>query len=122
MCVCVCVCVVLGNEQLEGVSASVCATNRAITVAKDRAARAKLGCKSLWETLGRLVGEREGIRAQLEAVGRERERGERQREQYKKKMSLHRERVSQAEKSSHAHLELASLLTKKQQLEQESSI
>jgi hypothetical protein len=107
-----------GNERLEGVVARVCAANRAITVARDESSRAGLRCRELGESLARLAGEREEMRTQLEAVGRERERGERQKEEYVAKMAALRRRVSQAEEDTSAYQELARLLAKKQQMEQ----
>ena len=111
---------VAGNERLERVSACVCATNRAITVARDNAAQAGLRCRALEESLMKLVREREEMRTHLEAVRRERERGEIQTEEYVRKMAVHTESVSQAEEGGTAHQELARLQTKKQELEQKS--
>ena len=100
----------------------MCATNRAITVAKYEAAQANLRCRSLEQSLTRLVGEREETRAQLEAVGQERERAQRQRESYRRKMELHRERVSRAEENCRAHQELAALQARKLELERKSTL
>ena len=112
--------VVTGSERLEGVVACVCAANRAITVARDDSSQAGLRCRELGESLARLAGEREEMRTQLEAVGREGERGERQREEYVAKMAALRRRVSQAEENTSAYQKLARLLAKKQQMEQKS--
>ena len=102
------------------VAACVCAANRAITVAQDRAARAGLRCQVLEVRLSGAVREREEVRRQLERVAEERERGERQREKYMNKMALYRERVAQAEKESEANKQLADIQAKKQQLEEKS--
>ena len=109
-----------GNARLEGVVASVCATNRAITIARDESSQAGLRCRGLEESLAWLAGEREELRGQLEVVGRERERGERQREGYVAKMAAHRRRVSLVEENTVIHQELAKLQAKKQEMEQKS--
>ena len=101
-------------------SASVCAANRAVTVARDESSQASLRCRGLEESLVNLVREREEMRRELEVVGRERERGEREREEYMAKMSAHRDRVSLAEENTSSHQELAKLLAKKRELETRS--
>lgn len=65
-----------------------------------------------------LVREREEMRRELEAVGRE--RGEREREEYMAKMSAHRDRVSLAEENTSSHQELAKLQATKRELETKS--
>ena len=66
-------------------------------VAKDKSAQTSLSCQRLEENVTRLVTEREDLRGQLEGVAQGTERGVRQREEYRKKMDVHRDRVSQSD-------------------------
>ena len=50
------------------VVACVCSANRAVMVAKDKAAHTSLSCQRLEKNVTRLVTEREDLRGQLEGV------------------------------------------------------
>ena len=85
------------NEKLKYLVACVCSANRAVMVAKNKAAHTSLSYQHLEENVMRFVAEREDLRGQLEGVAQGTEMGVRQREEYRKKMDVHRDQVSQSD-------------------------
>ena len=100
------------KEQLGGVVASVYSANSAITLARDRAAKASLGCRQLEKSIATLVAEREWVRGELERLVLQREREEGRREEYGRKMAGHRVKVARVEQDSAVHRELVELQAK----------
>lgn len=108
------------NERLKLVVACVCTANRAITVSQDRVAHSSLKCQRLAKTISRAVAEKEDLSRQLREVSKEKEREEKLREEYREKMRIYEECVTQVEEDSPANRELANLITEKQELESKS--